>query len=59
MKNKKKLFTLLFSTFLGISTAYALPMTCSCTEGNMRIETTDSGWEMSCTDGGRVSCVIE
>lgn len=57
---KMKIVSLILASTIGMSSAYAIPkMTCSCTSGSMIIEFTKTGFKRSCTDGGRVSCVLD
>ena len=54
-----KKYVLVLSIIFGIGTAYALPMTCQCTKGKMTVSVGEGGVEMSCSDGGKVSCEID
>ena len=51
---KVMLVVCLFSTFA----TTAKPMTCKCTSGSMVLTLDGDRFEMSCTDGGRVSCTL-
>ena len=55
---KKRYRALIESMLLGASTAYAFPMTCTCTTGDMQMVISGDNISMSCTNGGKVTCTI-
>lgn len=60
MNLSNKLTKSLFGAVLAFAFAFSVSAStvCTCTSGSMTIELTDDGFKMSCSDGGRVRCVI-